>query len=116
MTEAATRSAAPDPALVARFKAALDRLSEALSAEMEAVAALIRDRMASRHAPRIPEVTAHLIEAVRLAETLAAQYQLTDGFYRLRECDAPGCPTGGACRPLLWPWPSRWACWRGRPC
>ncbi|WP_411838387.1 polyprenyl synthetase family protein [Paracoccus sp. ME4] len=54
----------------------LDRLSEALAAEMEAVNALIRDRMASRHAPRIPEVTAHLIEAggkrLRPMLTLAA--------------------------------------------
>ena len=41
----------------------LDRLSAALADEMEAVNALIRDRMASRHAPRIPEVTAHLVEA-----------------------------------------------------
>jgi octaprenyl-diphosphate synthase len=58
----------------------LDRLSEALSAEMEAVAALIRDRMASRHAPRIPEVTAHLIEAggkrLRPMLTLAAARML----------------------------------------
>jgi len=30
---------------------------------MTAVNALIRDRMASEHAPRIPEVTAHLVEA-----------------------------------------------------
>ena len=30
---------------------------------MEAVNALIRDRMASKHAPRIPQVTAHLVEA-----------------------------------------------------
>ncbi|WP_108501885.1 polyprenyl synthetase family protein [Paracoccus indicus] len=54
----------------------LDRLSEALSDEMGAVNALIRDRMASRHAPRIPEVTAHLIEAggkrLRPMLTLAA--------------------------------------------
>ncbi len=54
----------------------LDRLSAALSAEMEAVNALIRDRMSSRHAPRIPEVTAHLIEAggkrLRPMLTLAA--------------------------------------------
>ena len=54
----------------------LDRLSEALAPEMEAVNALIRDRMASRHAPRIPEVTAHLIEAggkrLRPMLTLAA--------------------------------------------
>jgi octaprenyl-diphosphate synthase len=40
-----------------------ERLTSALASEMEAVNALIRDRMASRHAPRIPEVTAHLVEA-----------------------------------------------------
>lgn len=40
-----------------------ERLSEEVSAEMTAVNALIRDRMASEHAPRIPEVTAHLVEA-----------------------------------------------------
>ena len=54
----------------------LVRLSEALSNEMQAVNALIRERMASRHAPRIPEVTAHLIEAggkrLRPMLTLAA--------------------------------------------
>lgn len=41
----------------------LDRLSEELSSEMTAVTDLIRQKMASRHAPRIPEVTAHLVEA-----------------------------------------------------
>ncbi len=40
-----------------------DRLAAALSEEMEAVNGLIRTRMASEHAPRIPEVTAHLVEA-----------------------------------------------------
>ncbi|RDC74921.1 polyprenyl synthetase family protein [Rhodovulum sp. 12E13] len=40
-----------------------ERLSALLAPEMERVNALIRERMASRHAPRIPEVTAHLIEA-----------------------------------------------------
>lgn len=40
-----------------------DRLSAALSDDLAAVNALIRDRMASKHAPRIPEVTAHLVEA-----------------------------------------------------
>ncbi len=53
-----------------------DRLSGVLSAEMEAVNALIRTRMASEHAPRIPEVTAHLVEAggkrLRPMLTLAA--------------------------------------------
>lgn len=40
-----------------------DRLAEALAGDMDAVNTLIRERMASEHAPRIPEVTAHLIEA-----------------------------------------------------
>lgn len=53
-----------------------ERLSAHLSTEMDAVNALIRERMASKHAPRIPEVTAHLIEAggkrLRPMLTLAA--------------------------------------------
>jgi len=40
-----------------------DRLAGALAGDMAAVNALIRERMASDHAPRIPEVTAHLVEA-----------------------------------------------------
>lgn len=54
----------------------LDRLASVLSAEMGAVNALIKERMSSRHAPRIPEVTAHLIDAggkrLRPMLTLAA--------------------------------------------
>ncbi|WP_304618737.1 polyprenyl synthetase family protein [Paracoccus sediminilitoris] len=66
----------------------LDRLSEALSNEMQAVNALIRERMASRHAPRIPEVTAHLIEAggkrLRPMLTLAAARMVGyDGPYHV---------------------------------
>ncbi len=53
-----------------------DQLAELLADEMRAVNSLIRDRMASQHAPRIPEVTAHLIEAggkrLRPMLTLAA--------------------------------------------
>lgn len=53
-----------------------DRLGEWLAADMEAVNAMIRARMASEHAPRIPEVTAHLVEAggkrLRPMLTLAA--------------------------------------------
>ena len=53
-----------------------DRLAAVLAGDMDAVNALIRDRMASRHAPRIPEVTAHLVEAggkrLRPMLTLAA--------------------------------------------
>ena len=41
----------------------LDRLAAELAGDMSDVNALIRERMASRHAPRIPEVTAHLVEA-----------------------------------------------------
>ncbi len=40
-----------------------DRLARYLEADLAQVNALIRARMASEHAPRIPEVTAHLIEA-----------------------------------------------------
>ena len=40
-----------------------ERLAALLEADLDAVNALIRDRMASEHAPRIPEVTAHLVEA-----------------------------------------------------
>ena len=40
-----------------------DRLADWLAADMDAVNGLIRERMASEHAPRIPEVSAHLIEA-----------------------------------------------------
>jgi len=53
-----------------------EQLAAHLSAGMEAVNVLIRDRMASRHAPRIPQVTAHLVEAggkrLRPMLTLAA--------------------------------------------
>ncbi|MBW6505150.1 MAG: polyprenyl synthetase family protein [Rhodobacteraceae bacterium] len=53
-----------------------DRLAEALADDMAAVNTLIRTRMASEHAPRIPEVTAHLVEAggkrLRPMLTLAA--------------------------------------------
>lgn len=51
-------------------------LAQSLAKEMAAVNDLIRDRMASKNAPRIPEVTAHLIEAggkrVRPMMTIAA--------------------------------------------
>lgn len=53
-----------------------DRLQAALAEDMAAVNLLIRDRMASKHAPRIPQVTAHLVEAggkrLRPLLTLAA--------------------------------------------
>lgn len=40
-----------------------EQLAAYLAPQMEAVNALIRARMASKHAPRIPQVTAHLVEA-----------------------------------------------------
>lgn len=53
-----------------------EKLAAHLSSELVAVNALIRERMASEHAPRIPEVTAHLVEAggkrLRPMLTLAA--------------------------------------------
>jgi len=53
-----------------------EALADHLSADMAAVNALIADRMASKHAPRIPEVTRHLVEAggkrLRPMLTLAA--------------------------------------------
>jgi len=53
-----------------------ERLAAHLAEDMARVAALIRARMSSEHAPRIPEVTAHLIEAggkrLRPMLTLAA--------------------------------------------
>lgn len=53
-----------------------ERLQAALGSDLDAVGTLIRARMASQHAPRIPEVTAHLVDAggkrVRPMLTLAA--------------------------------------------
>ncbi|WP_114287456.1 polyprenyl synthetase family protein [Candidatus Halocynthiibacter alkanivorans] len=53
-----------------------EQLAEALAAELSDVNVLIRERMASRHAPRIPQITAHLVEAggkrLRPMLTLAA--------------------------------------------
>jgi len=53
-----------------------ERLADILQGELADVNALIRQRMASEHAPRIPEVTAHLVEAggkrLRPMLTLAA--------------------------------------------
>lgn len=40
-----------------------NQLADRLAPQMQAVNDLIRDRMASKHAPRIPEVTAHLVDA-----------------------------------------------------
>jgi len=53
-----------------------DRLAAYFAEKLDAVNTLIRARMASEHAPRIPEVTAHLVEAggkrLRPMLTLAA--------------------------------------------
>ncbi len=53
-----------------------ERLAAYLQDDLAAVDRLIRERMASEHAPRIPEVTAHLVDAggkrVRPMLTLAA--------------------------------------------
>ena len=53
-----------------------EQLAAMLADDMDAVNGLIRERMASKHAPRIPEVTAHLVEAggkrLRPMLTLAA--------------------------------------------
>ena len=53
-----------------------DRLAHYLADDLQAVGALISERMASQHAPRIPEVTAHLVGAggkrLRPMLTLAA--------------------------------------------
>ncbi len=53
-----------------------EHLQALVAQDMDAVNALIRTRMASEHAPRIPEVTAHLVEAggkrLRPLLTLAA--------------------------------------------
>ncbi|MCF6444361.1 polyprenyl synthetase family protein [Nereida sp. MMG025] len=53
-----------------------EQLAATLATQMDAVNALIRERMASEHAPRIPEVSAHLVEAggkrLRPMLTLAA--------------------------------------------
>ena len=64
----------------AKAKAPQDRLAEWLAEDMAEVNRLIRERMASKHAPRIPEVTAHLVEAggkrLRPMLTLAAARML----------------------------------------
>ena len=53
-----------------------ERMAAALADDLSAVGTLIQQRMASEHAPRIPEVTAHLVDAggkrLRPMLTLAA--------------------------------------------
>lgn len=65
-----------------------EQLAAALAEDMEQVNVLIRDRMASQHAPRIPEVTAHLVEAggkrLRPMLTMAAAHMCGyDGPYHV---------------------------------
>ena len=71
MAPAPTPRAAPEGA-----REAPERLAAMLACDMESVGALIATRMASEHAPRIPEVTAHLVGAggkrVRPLLTVAA--------------------------------------------
>ena len=70
-----------------------ERLAEMLAGEMAAVNTLIRTRMASEHAPRIPEVTAHLVEAggkrLRPMLTLAAAQLF--GYSGDHHVHAAGC-------------------------
>ncbi len=70
------RSLPSAPVEVESGESPYDRLRAALAGDMARVDATIRERMASRHAPRIPEVTAHLVEAggkrLRPMLTLAA--------------------------------------------
>lgn len=65
-----------------------ERLATALQSDLGKVNTLIRERMASEHAPRIPEVTAHLVEAggkrLRPMLTLAAAKMCGyDGSYHI---------------------------------
>jgi octaprenyl-diphosphate synthase len=61
---------------VEAIQSPIERLLATLADDMAQVGVLIRERMASEHAPRIPEVTAHLVEAggkrIRPLLTLAA--------------------------------------------
>lgn len=62
--------------LIEASQAPHDRLADWLAEDLDAVGTLIAQRMASEHAPRIPQVTAHLVEAggkrLRPMLTLAA--------------------------------------------
>ncbi|MEM9147003.1 MAG: polyprenyl synthetase family protein [Pseudomonadota bacterium] len=74
MTVPQTAPAAPNAGTPAI--APFERLQALVAADMTAVNGLIRERMASEHAPRIPAISAHLIEAggkrLRPILTLAA--------------------------------------------
>jgi len=65
-----------------------DAMAAYLADDFDAVNVLIRQRMASEHAPRIPEVTAHLVEAggkrLRPMLTLATAHLCGyDGLYHV---------------------------------
>jgi octaprenyl-diphosphate synthase len=75
--------------VTARAETPFEELQATLAEDMAAVNALIRERMASEHAPRIPEVTAHLVEAggkrLRPLLTLAAARMCGyDGAHHVR--------------------------------
>ena len=65
-----------DPAVNIATEGPFERLTALVADDLAAVNALIRERMASEHAPRIPAISAHLIEAggkrLRPILTLAA--------------------------------------------
>ena len=65
-----------DPAMELGREGPVERLTALVADDLAAVNALIRERMASEHAPRIPAISAHLIEAggkrLRPILTLAA--------------------------------------------
>ncbi|MEO1611989.1 MAG: polyprenyl synthetase family protein, partial [Pseudomonadota bacterium] len=68
---------------------AFSRLTALVAPELEAVNVTIRERMQSEHAPRIPELSAHLIEAggkrLRPVLTLAAAEMCGyDGDHQVR--------------------------------
>ena len=84
-----TRIAAPPPGAKPAAATPQERLARLLAEDMAEVQAVIRERMASRSAPRIPEVTAHLVEAggkrLRPLLTLAAARMLDyEGGHHVR--------------------------------
>ena len=76
-----------------------ERMAQYLADDLSAVGDLITQRMASKHAPRIPEVTAHLVDAggkrLRQMLTLACALYFRGGLWGLwsRWVEAPWFPT-----------------------
>jgi octaprenyl-diphosphate synthase len=72
----------PETAPLTPATTPFERLSALVADDMEAVNALIRERMASEHAPRIPQISAHLIEAggKRLRPVLTLASALMCGY------------------------------------